>query len=125
MARLRAKSSRAASGSPAWSNSTPSPCAVLAALRFQRPGQRGAQIVIVGLQPVQHSQLRRSVYLLAGPFGDLGVVLGVPAPRAVKVIVGRQAPAAAYCGDRQGRAWAWTGRSADTKKILSIYSAIA
>lgn len=58
---------------------------------FQRPGQRGTQVVVLGLQPVQGGQLGRAVNLIVGPFGDPGVVVSVPAPRAVKVVVGFQA----------------------------------
>ena len=54
---------------------------------FQRPGQGGAQVVMLGLQPVQGRQVRRAraAQLLVRPFGDPGVVLGVAAPGVVQV----------------------------------------
>ena len=51
---------------------------------FQRPAQGGAQVVMLGLQPVQRRQVPRAVQLRDGLLGDGGVMPGMPAPGLIR-----------------------------------------
>jgi hypothetical protein len=56
-----------------------------AAGRLQTPGQRGSQIIVLGLQPLPPGGLPRAAQVRLGLLGQRQIVLGVPLARILQL----------------------------------------